>query len=228
MHKDSMERSMTKRLLLSLSLLVLAPLALWVTSSPDVAAEETWVEGTHYEVISPPVRTANPDKIELAEFFWYGCGHCYTFEPVVGQWKKTMAEDVDFRGSPAIWNNNMELHARAFYAAEALGVLDTMHPVIFQAMNVDGKRLGSEEEVAKLFAANGVSEEDFNKAFNSFGVSSQVRQANSRARAAKITGTPSLMVNGKYHISTRQAGSQANMLKVADYLIEKERAAKGS
>jgi thiol:disulfide interchange protein DsbA len=88
MHKDSMERSMTKRLLLSLSLLVLAPLALWVTSSPDVAAEETWVEGTHYEVISPPVRTANPDKIELAEFFWYGCGHCYTFEPVVGQWKR--------------------------------------------------------------------------------------------------------------------------------------------
>jgi thiol:disulfide interchange protein DsbA len=100
----------------------------------------------------------------------------------------------------------MELHARAFYAAEALGVLDTMHPVIF----------------------HGVSEEDFNKAFNSFGVSSQVRQANSRARAAKITGTPSLMVNGKYHISTRQAGSQANMLKVADYLIEKERTAKGS
>jgi thiol:disulfide interchange protein DsbA len=219
---------MTKRLLLSLSLLVLAPVALWVASPADVAAEEEYVEGTHYELIDPVVRTANPDKIEVAEFFWYGCGHCYTFEPVVAQWKKGVAEDVDFRGSPAIWNAKMELHARAFYAAQALGVLDTMHPLIFQAMNVDRKRLGSEEEIAELFVANGVAEEEFSKAFNSFGVSSQVRQANARARAAKITGTPSLMVNGKYHISTRGAGSQINMLKVADYLVEKERAAKGS
>ena len=122
----------------------------------------------------------------------------------------------------------MELHAKAFYTAQVLGVMDTMHPVIFQAMNVDRKPLSSEAEIAKLFAANGVPEEDFAKAFNSFGVSSHVRQANSRARAAKITGTPSMMVNGKYQISTREAGSQANMLKVAEFLIEKERAAKGS
>ena len=121
----------------------------------------------------------------------------------------------------------MELHARAFYAAEALGVMDTMHPVIFQAMNVDRKRLGSEEEIAELFVANGVAAEDFSKAFNSFGVNSLVKQANSRARAAKITGTPSIMVNGKYSIDTRKAGSQANMLKIADYLVEKERAAAG-
>ena len=121
----------------------------------------------------------------------------------------------------------MELHARAYYAAEALGVLDAMNPVLFQAMNVDGKRLSSQAEIAELFAANGVAEADFDKAFNSFGVSSQVRQASARARAAKITGTPALMVNGKYHVSTRKAGSQANMLKIAEYLIEKERAAQG-
>ena len=94
-------------------------------------------------------------------------------------------------------------------------------------MNVDGKRLGSEDEIAALFTANGVPREDFDKAFNSFGVSSLVRQAGSRARSAKITGTPALMVNGKYHVSTRKAGSQADMLKIADYLIEKERAAQG-
>jgi thiol:disulfide interchange protein DsbA len=216
---------MIKRLLLSLTLL--APLALWVVA-PGAAAQEEYVEGKDYELITPAVRTANPDKIEVAEFFWYGCGHCYTFEPVLGQWKKTLPEDVDFQGSPAIWNAKMEIHARAFYTAKLLGVLDTLHPVIFQAMNVDRKRLSSEEEIRELFTANGVAAEDFDKAFNSFGVSSQVRQANSRARAAKITGTPALMVNGKYHISTRQAGSQAGMLKVADYLIAKERAAKGS
>lgn len=216
---------MIKRLLLSLTLL--APLALWVVA-PGASAQEEYVEGKDYELITPAVRTADPDKIEVAEFFWYGCGHCYTFEPVLSQWKKTLPEDVDFQGSPAIWNAKMEIHARAFYTAKLLGVLDTLHPVIFQAMNVDRKRLSSEEEIRELFTANGVAAEDFDKAFNSFGVSSQVRQANSRARAAKITGTPALMVNGKYHISTRQAGSQAGMLKVADYLIAKERAAKGS
>jgi len=216
---------MIKRLLLSLTLL--APLALWVVA-PSAAAQEEYVEGKDYELITPAVRTADPDKIEVAEFFWYGCGHCYTFEPVLNQWKKTLPEDVDFQGSPAIWNAKMEIHARAFYTAKLLGVLDTMHPVIFQAMNVDRKRLSSEEEIKELFTANGVAAEDFDKAFNSFGVSSQVRQANSRARAAKITGTPALMVNGKYHVSTRQAGSQAGMLKVADYLIAKEREARGS
>jgi len=214
---------MIKRLLLSLSLLVVTPL---IAVAEDAA--QSYVEGTHYDLITPAVRTADPDKIEVAEFFWYGCGHCYTFEPMIEQWKKSLSDDVDFHGSPAIWNAQMELHARAFYAAQVLGVMDTMHPVIFQAMNVDRKRLSSEAEIAALFTANGVSAEDFGKAFNSFGVSSQVRQANARARAAKITGTPALMVNGKYHISTRKAGSQANMLKVAEFLIEKERAAKGS
>lgn len=214
---------MIKRLLLSLSLLVFVPV---LACAEDTG--ETYVEGTHYDLVSPAVRTAEPDKIEVAEFFWYGCGHCYTFEPVIGQWKKTLADDVDFRGSPAMWNPQMELHARAFYTAEVLGVLDTMHQVLFQAMNVDGKRLSKQADIAQLFAANGVAEEDFVKAFDSFGVSSLVRQANSRARAAKVTGTPALLVNGKYHVSTRKAGSQANMLKIADYLIAKERAAKGS
>ena len=144
---------------------------------------------------------------------------------MIGQWKKTLADDVAFRGIPAMWGGAMELHAKAFYAAQALGVMDTIHPVIFQAMNVDRLPLRSEAEIAKLFVANGVSEEDFNKAFNSFGVGSQVRQASATARSAKMTGTPSMMVNGKYLITGQKAGSMANMLKVADYLVEQERAA---
>lgn len=214
---------MIKRLLLSLSLVVFAPLSTLAEQSAD-----KYVEGTHYDLVTPAIRTVEPDKIEVAEFFWYGCGHCYNFEPMIVQWKKTLADDVNFVGSPAMWNPLMELHAKAFYAADALGVLDTMHPVLFQAMNVDRKKLGSQAEIAELFAAHGVAAEDFNKAFDSFGVGSQVRQANSRARAAKITGTPALMVNGKYHVSSRKAGSQANMLKIAEYLIEKERSTRGS
>ncbi len=214
---------MTKQLLLALSLLVFG-----LTS---VAAQDTakvYVAGTDYDVITPPVRAVDPGKIEVAEFFWYGCGHCYAFEPNLQAWEKTMPKDVSFRRIPAIWQEKMELHAKAYYTAEALGVLDTMNMVIFQAMNVDRKTLASQAEIATLFAAHGVSEADFNKAFTSFGVSSQVKQAVATAKAAQITGTPALMVNGKYHVSGRKSGTQADMLKVVDFLIEKERAAKGS
>ena len=213
---------MFKQLLLTLSLLVFG--------LPCIAANDaakSYVAGTDYDLITPPVRAVDPGKIEVAEFFWYGCGHCYSFEPILQAWKKTLPEDVKFRGVPAVWQEKMELHAKAYYAAEALGVLDTMNPVIFQAMNVDRKPLASEKEIAALFTAHGVSEADFIKAFNSFGVSSQVRQAVATAKAAQITGTPALMVNGKYHVSGSKAGGQANMLKVVDFLIEKERAAKG-
>ena len=209
-----------KNLLLSLLLLVLTPLLACAQGEG-----ETYVQGEHYDLIVPELRTTDPDKIEVVEFFWYGCSHCYTFEPVVGAWKKNLAEDVVFSGSPAIWNKPMELHARAFYAAQVLGVSETMNLVIFQAMNVDRKKLGSESEIQDLFVANGVAAEDFTKAYNSFGVSSQVKQANARARAAKITGTPAIVVNGKYQVNTRKAGSHSEVLKVADYLIEKERAA---
>jgi thiol:disulfide interchange protein DsbA len=215
-----MEEVTLKKLLLSLSLLVFAPLLACAQTTG-----ETYIEGENYDLITPPVRTADPDKVEVVEFFWYGCGHCYNFEPMIGAWKKTLPEDVEFRGSPAMWNKPMELHARAYYTAEVLGVLEEMNLVLFQAMNVDGKRLTSEAEIQELFVANGVEAEDFAKAFKSFGVSSQVNQASARARAAQITGTPAIMVNGKYHVSTRKAGSQADMLKIADYLIAKEQAA---
>ena len=209
---------------LALALVLLTPLA----ATAQDSATTDWQEGTHYDLIVPALRTADPDKIEVVEFFWYGCGHCYPFDPLISRWKDTLAEDVDFKGSPAVWNKPMELHAAMYYTADVLGVLDSLHTVMFQAMNVDGKRLGSEAEIRKLFTSNGVSGDDFDKAFSSFGVSSQVRQANSRARAAKITGTPEMMVNGKYRISIRKAGSQANMLKLADFLIEKERAAQAA
>jgi thiol:disulfide interchange protein DsbA len=223
-----MELSMLNRRLLSLTTLVIAALALVPLSGMTENGDDGFVAGTHYDLISPAIRTADPDKIEVVEFFWYGCGHCYTFEPSITQWKRNLADDVDFRGSPAIWNKPMELHARAFYTAQVLGVSDKLHLPIFQAMNVDRKKLGSEPEIADLFANHGVAVEDFNKAFNSFGVTSQVNQANARARSAKITGTPELMVNGKYRISTRKAGSQADMLKIVDFLVAKERAAGGS
>ncbi|MCB1855903.1 MAG: thiol:disulfide interchange protein DsbA/DsbL [Pseudomonadales bacterium] len=211
---------MRNKLLLTLTVLVFAPLMAMAQ-----AGQDTFKEGENYDLISPALRTGNPDKVEVVEFFWYGCGHCYTFEPLIEAWEKNLAEDVEFHGSPAMWSPPMELHARAYYTAQALGVLDTMNKVLFQAMNVDGKRLASKDEIQALFVANGVEAEAFSRAFDSFGVSSQVKQADARARTAKISGTPSMMVNGKYLITARKAGSQAGMLEVVDFLIEKERAA---
>ncbi|MEO0438258.1 MAG: thiol:disulfide interchange protein DsbA/DsbL [Pseudomonadota bacterium] len=204
--------------------LILTLLSSLLVLMSSLAQAEDYVEGEHYDLISPAIRGSS-EKIVVTEFFWYGCGHCYNFEPQLAQWKKSLPDDVELNGSPAIWNSLMEVHAKAFYTAEVLDVLDKVHMPIFQAINVDRKRLSGKKELAALFTANGVAQEDFEKAFTSFGVGSQVRQANARARAAKITGTPEMMVAGKYRINTRKAGGQAEMLKVVDFLIEKERAA---
>ena len=207
-----------KKLLLALGLLALLPLA-------ACAQEETYVAGIHYDPVTPALRARDPEKIEVLEFFWYGCGHCYNFEPLLTQWKMALLEDVDFMPSPAMWNGPMGLHAQAFYTAQALDVMESLHGALFVAMNVDKKRLGSEGEIGQIFQDNGVDAEAFSRTFRSFGVSSQVKQADARARSARITGTPEMVVAGKYRVSSRKAGSQAAMLKIADFLIEKERAA---
>lgn len=196
------------------------------TVSFRLTAEERWVEGQHYQVITPPVAVGKSDDVVVTEFFWYGCGHCYTFEPMLTAWGKQLPEGAVVQPSPAVWNDPMRMHAKAFYIAEVLGVKAVMHPVIFDAMHVQRKRLVSRLELRDLFEDNGVDPDKFDKAFDSFGVDSQVRQADSRARSAKVSGTPTLMVAGKYLIETRGAGNQTNMLDIARHLVEKELAAR--
>lgn len=194
--------------------------------SARTLAAEPWVEGQHYQVIAPPVAVGKTEDVVVTEFFWYGCGHCYTFEPMLTAWGKQLPEGAIVQPSPAVWNDPMRMHAKAFYIAEVLGVKAVMHPVIFDAMHVQRKRLVSRLELRDLFEDNGVDPDKFDKAFDSFGVDSQVRQADSRARSAKVSGTPTLMVAGKYLIETRGAGNQTNMLEIARYLVEKELAAR--
>ncbi len=196
------------------------------TVSFRLTAEERWVEGQHYQVITPPVAVGKSDDVVVTEFFWYGCGHCYTFEPMLTAWGKQLPEGAVVQPSPAVWNDPMRMHAKAFYIAEVLGVKAVMHPVIFDAMHVQRKRLVSRLELRDLFEDNGVDPDKFDQAFDSFGVDSQVRQADSRARSAKVSGTPTLMVAGKYLIETRGAGNQTNMLDIARHLVEKELAAR--
>ena len=209
-----------KKFLLGLGLCLIAPLF-----AVAQAGSEQYQQGTDYDIISPALRTRNAGKIEVVEFFAYSCGHCYNFEPLLSQWKHKLADEVEFLPSPAVWNAAMEPHAKAFYTAQALGVLDKMHGALFAAMHVDKKRLGGQDEIRQVFVANGVSAADFDKAYGSFGIGSQIRQAVSRQKGARITGTPEIMVAGKYRVTTRKAKSQAGMLKIVDFLIAKERAA---
>ncbi|MBX2810135.1 MAG: thiol:disulfide interchange protein DsbA/DsbL [Cellvibrionaceae bacterium] len=202
-------------------------LVLLLTSllSFTAVAQQKFVEGKDYVVINNPVRTIDSSKIEVTEVFWYGCSHCNTFRPLFAQWEKQQAEDVYTRHSPAIWNKRMVTHASIFYTAKALGKLKTMHKDIFDALHIRKKKLLKQSEIYGLFAKQGVDENTFTKAFASFGVRSSVQQAESRARSYGITGTPELVVNGKYRVSGGMAGSQRRMLQVASFLIDKERAA---
>jgi thiol:disulfide interchange protein DsbA len=193
-------------------------------SSVGVVAQEQYEEGVHYELIEPAIHTGVSDRVVVTEFFSYGCGHCYNFEPLLESFDARLPDGVMLQRTPVIWNNNpgMKLLAKTYYAVEVLDVFEPVHGAVFNAIHLQRKRLSSPEAVKAVFVENGVSDSDFDLAFGSFGIDSMVRQAAARTEGARINGTPSLMVNGKYRIDTRQAGSQANMLKIAAFLADKE------
>ena len=182
--------------------------------------------GKHYQVLDKPVMTVDTKRIEVNEVFWYGCSHCFSFEPLLEEWAKTLPEDAVLVRTPANWHPNMELHARAYYTAKALKVLDKVGQPIFEALIVKKKKLDKEKDIEAIFVKEGgVEPEKFRKTFSSFGVNSAVRQADSRQRAYQITGTPEMIVNGKYRVSSGMGGGHKGMLAVVTHLIEKERAA---
>lgn len=190
------------------------------------AADEAFKAGEHYDILPQAVRTANSEKIEINEVFSYTCGHCFNFQTSLHPWVKELPADVDFQSTPAVWQANLEPYARAYYAAKILNVLDKVHMPIFDAIHVKKKSIKKQSDFEEIFVTEGVSIEKFSSAFNSFGATSMVNQAKSRVRAYRVRGTPEVIVNGKYRVSTSKAGGFSGMLKVADFLIEKERAAK--
>ncbi|MGK2913917.1 MAG: thiol:disulfide interchange protein DsbA/DsbL [Porticoccaceae bacterium] len=191
-----------------------------------VAPAADYREGQQYKTLPTPVRTSDASRIEVTEVFWYGCSHCFSFEPLVDKWAHTLPADVVLARSPAIWHPTMELHARAFYTAKALGVLDKLHLPLYEAMNLRKAKLASEQEIRELFIANGVPLDKFTQTFNSFGVTSAIKQADARQRGYQVEGTPEMIVNGKYRVTAAMAGGQEGMLKVVDFLVAQERKAK--
>ncbi|MFT4863765.1 MAG: thiol:disulfide interchange protein DsbA [Pseudohongiellaceae bacterium] len=214
---------MIKRLIQMAAVLIMLPVSL-----SSFAQIERFVAGTHYVELDNPVNTRDASKIEVIEAFWYGCSHCFRFEPLVVNWEETAPDDVDFTRFPAMWNGLMKIHAQVYYTAEALDALGTVHEPVFDAINIKGNRLQSEAAIGELFAEHGIAKADFEKSFNSFSVRTKVNQAEKRMQNYQIRSTPNMIVNGKYVITTGEAvKTQADMLEVVDFLVQKERAAMG-
>lgn len=202
-------------------------MALSIAACAQDGALDRFQVDVHYKLLPAAVATITPGKIEVTEAFSYGCGHCYSFEPLLLAWQSKLADDVEVVKLPVIWKPSMQPMARVLYTGKALGIADDVNARVFAAIHNERKRLASETEIAELFKGLGVDEEKFKKTFNSFAVSSQVQQAEARTRSMQITATPQIIVDGRYSISATQDLGHDGMLQVADFLIEKVRAEKG-
>ncbi len=187
-------------------------------------------EGQHYIRMVPSQPTmGGADKIEVAEFFWYGCPHCYSFEPTINAWAADMPASARFVRIPVVWNTVHELHARIFYTMEVLtrnGALadgEAFHNTVFQEIQTRGNRLTSEDSIRRLFERFGVDADTFNSTWKSFEVDQKLRVAKDLGRRYSIQGVPAVVVvNGKYRTGGAEAGSYDVVPDVIDELIARE------
>jgi thiol:disulfide interchange protein DsbA len=176
-----------------------------------------------YRTLVPAQPTQTGDKIEVLEVFWYGCPHCYHFEPYIHRWLKTKPDDVAFRRMPAVLNKNWIPHARAYYAAVKLGVLDRIHTPLFNAIHKDRKPIFTEDQLRDFFVSQGVDGDKFTEAYNSTEVETKIKQAFFMARNYKLTGVPTVVVDGKYVTSSSRTGSFDKLIETVNYLVRKVR-----
>jgi len=154
--------------------------------------------------------------------FWYGCPHCNKLEPYVERWLKKKPKEAEFIRMPAIFRPGWEIGARAYYTAEILGVVDKIHPAMFEAIHDQKKKMDTEAQLMDFFKQHGVSNKDFNHAFRSFAVEAKIRRSKDMSQRYGIKGVPSVIVNGKYRSSGHLAGGNANLFKVVNFLVDKE------
>jgi thiol:disulfide interchange protein DsbA len=181
-----------------------------------------------YERVQPPQPTETGDKVEVVDVFWYGCPHCFKFLPSMEQFEKGKPDYVTIRRMPAIFRENWENHARAFYTAQVLGIADKVHRPIFEAIHEGNRRLETREELAAFFEGFGVSGDEFDATFNSFAVETLMRKSKVMQQRYGVRGTPSVIVNGKYRVSGSLAGSYPNVIKVVEALAAQENQSKVS
>ena len=178
----------------------------------------------HYTILTTAQGTSSaPDVIEVTEVFWYGCPHCYTFDPYLEKWKATLPDDVNFVRLPVMWNPTNQIHARMFYTAEALGKLDQVHEAIFRAIHRDKQTLTTEASIQEFLLDYGISEQEFNDTFRSFAVESKLQRAKNLTQRYRIQSVPLLVTNGKYLTQGSEVNNFEEMLAVTDELVDRER-----
>jgi thiol:disulfide interchange protein DsbA len=181
--------------------------------------------GVDYQRLSPTQPTSSPpDQVEVAEVFWYGCPHCFHFDPMVEAWRAKKPEYVNFIRIPAVWNPLLQLHARAFYTAEALGKGAEMHSEFFKEIHERGNMLDTEQKLQDFFGRFGVDAAAFKTAFDSFAVHAKLQRADELNRRYRIGSVPTLIINGKYTTEGSQTGSYEDLLELATVLAAAEHA----
>ena len=198
----------------------LLPLACSAAETPS------YTEGTQYKLVRNPAPGPANKHIVVEEFFWYGCPHCYAFEPELEKWLGKKPADVDFVRVPnslgrAIGN----MHSKTFYTAEELNLLPKLHLPIFQAIHDEHHELATEPEIQAFFAdKTGVMPEVFSTTFNGAKVAAKVQRAEDLAKEYGVASTPTLVVDGRWMLNASMAGGFPEMLKVLDFVIDKARA----
>ena len=184
--------------------------------------------GTDYSEIKAAQPVEAKGKVEVVEFFWYRCPHCYSLEPILEPWVKKLPADVQFRRIPAVLSDSWAIDAGFFYTFEALGVLDKVHKPFFDAIHKDRLVITSEPAVTEWLKKHGIERKKFDETYKSFGVQAKIKRAAQLSSAYQLEGVPLLAVNGKYTVSAEQGGSQAGMLSTTEQLIDLARKGLGS
>ena len=184
-----------------------------------LAAFPSQAQQSSYATLSPPQPTEAGGKIEVIEFFWYGCSHCYNLEPAVTGWLKSVPKDVVFKRVPAVPSDSWGEMARVFYTLEAMGELDKYHQKVFDAMHQEKLNLANKKVREEWLAKNGIDVAKYNETEKSFSVATKMQRAKQLTYAYKVDSVPRLVVNGKYFTSAEQAGGAQNMFPIVDQLI---------
>jgi thiol:disulfide interchange protein DsbA len=197
-------------------------LALFVMFSGSAIAQMAYVEGSDYELITPAVKTTQPDKVVVTEIFWYGCPHCFRFEPYVEKWSAKLPDGVVFEQVPSSLNPRWTEHARAYYSFQLMGQLEQTHRAFFDAIHLKRQRLTDLDTIAGFVAERGLDEKAFREYYSSFPVETQIRKNIQKEKRYGHNGVPAVIVNGKYLVSASSAGSNERMIQIMNFLLAQE------
>lgn len=183
-----------------------------------------YVQGQHYQTTESLLPVVDETQKEVVELFMYTCPHCYHLEPEVEDWKKAIDNSVRFTQMPAVFSDAQKPLAAAFYAAQAMGVHEKLHPLLFEAIHEDGLQLNSNKAILDYVAQQGIDRASFDKMMSSFAVKTKVKKAAVYTAMSGVGGVPSFVVNGRYFTSGPMAGSIEDLFQVVDFLVEQDSA----